>query len=131
MAALLTPILSAPAACSRETSSTERTPPPTVSGMKTCSAGPDDVVGGRPVVDRGRHVEERDLVGALLVVGAGQLDRVARVAQVEEVHALDHAPGGDVEAGDDPDGEGRVGGRHDQSLAAWIGLTRMARAPRS
>lgn len=38
IAALLTPILSAPHCCSRATSSTLRTPPPTVSGMKTCSA---------------------------------------------------------------------------------------------
>src|SRR5690554_5427916 len=38
IAALFTPTLSAPAPCSRATSSTLRTPPPTVSGMKTCSA---------------------------------------------------------------------------------------------
>ncbi len=38
MAALFTPILSAPLASSRATSSALRTPPPTVSGMKTCSA---------------------------------------------------------------------------------------------
>ena len=31
-------ILSAPALSSRRTSSTARTPPPTVSGMKTCDA---------------------------------------------------------------------------------------------
>ena len=35
----------------------------------------------------------------------GQLDRVAGVAQVDEVDALDHPPGVDVEAGDDPDGD--------------------------
>ena len=38
IAAVLTPTLSAPARSSRSTSSTERTPPPTVSGMKTASA---------------------------------------------------------------------------------------------
>ena len=38
MAAVLTPTLSAPARRRRSTSSTVRTPPPTVSGMKTCSA---------------------------------------------------------------------------------------------
>ena len=37
-AAVLTPTLSAPARNRRSTSSTVRTPPPTVSGMKTCSA---------------------------------------------------------------------------------------------
>ena len=37
-AAVFTPTLSAPARSSASTSATERTPPPTVSGMKTCSA---------------------------------------------------------------------------------------------
>ena len=37
-AAVLMLTLSAPARSSRSTSSTERTPPPTVSGMNTCSA---------------------------------------------------------------------------------------------
>jgi len=37
-AAVLMLILSAPALSSRRTSSTARTPPPTVSGMKTCAA---------------------------------------------------------------------------------------------
>jgi hypothetical protein len=38
MAAVLSETLSAPARSSRSTSATLRTPPPTVSGMKTCSA---------------------------------------------------------------------------------------------
>ena len=38
-------------------------------------------------------------------LGAGEFDRIARVAQVGEVHALDHAAGVHVEAGDDPDRE--------------------------
>nr|BFE88960.1 hypothetical protein GCM10020093_115610 [Planobispora longispora] len=38
MAAVFSDTLSAPARSSRSTSSTARTPPPTVSGMKTCSA---------------------------------------------------------------------------------------------
>jgi hypothetical protein len=38
MAAVFTPTLSAPARSRRSTSFGERTPPPTVSGMKTCSA---------------------------------------------------------------------------------------------
>jgi hypothetical protein len=37
-AAVFTPTLSAPARSSSRPSSTERTPPPTVSGMNTCSA---------------------------------------------------------------------------------------------
>ncbi|CAM5733870.1 hypothetical protein SFUMM280S_00343 [Streptomyces fumanus] len=38
IAAVLTPTLSAPARSSLSTSSAVRTPPPTVSGMNTCSA---------------------------------------------------------------------------------------------
>src|SRR5690606_41975540 len=51
-----------------------------------------------------RDVEERDLVRAGGVVAARELDRVARVAQVGEVDALDDATGVDVEARDDADG---------------------------
>ncbi|SHY23077.1 Uncharacterised protein [Mycobacteroides abscessus subsp. abscessus] len=38
IAAVFTPTLSAPARSNTLTSSTDRTPPPTVSGMNTCSA---------------------------------------------------------------------------------------------
>ena len=70
----------------------------------------EDVVGGAAgqlddrlaLLVRGGDVEEDELVGALGVVALGQLDRVARVAQADEVGALDDAPGVDVEAGDDP-----------------------------
>ena len=54
----------------------------------------------RSLVRRG-DVEEDELVGALGVVALGQLDGVARVAQVDEVRALDDAPGVDVQARDD------------------------------
>ena len=57
-----------------------------------------------PVAGRG-DVEEGQLVGALLVVAGGDLDRIAGVAQLDEVDALDDAAGGDVEAGDDSFGE--------------------------
>ena len=50
---------------------------------------------------RGGDVEEHELVGALGVVALGELDRVARVAQIDEVRALDDAAGVDVEAGND------------------------------
>ena len=56
------------------------------------------------VAGRG-DVEEGELVGALLVVARGDLDRVAGVAQLDEVDALDDAAGGDVEAGNDAFGE--------------------------
>ena len=69
----------------------------------------EDVVGGAarelddrvaPLV-RGGDVEEDELVGALGVVARGELDRVAGVADVDEVRALDDAAGVDVEARDD------------------------------
>ena len=56
------------------------------------------------VAAAGRDVEEGQLVDALRVVELGELDRVAGVAEVLEVDALDDAPGVDVEAGDDTDG---------------------------
>jgi len=40
----------------------------------------DDVA----VVGAGSDVEEGDLVGALLVVAAGDLDRIAGIAQLDE-----------------------------------------------
>ena len=54
---------------------------------------------------RGVDVEEDQLVGALGVVGQRGLDRIAGVAQVEELHALDHAAVLDVQARDDALGE--------------------------
>ena len=69
----------------------------------------EDVVGGAPrerrdgvppLVRRG-DVEEDQLVGALRVVARGELHGVARVADVDEVRALDDASGVDVEARDD------------------------------
>ena len=74
--------------------------------MKTSSAVRETIsrVVARPSCG-GRDVEEGQLVGTLGVVAPGQLDRVAGVAEVLEVHALDDAPRVDVEAGDDADGE--------------------------
>ena len=61
----------------------------------------DDVAHDLPAVARGGDVEEDELVRALGVVGLGAFDRVAGVAQLLEPDALDHAPGGHVQAGDD------------------------------
>ena len=55
-----------------------------------CAAGKLD--GGGAVVARRCDVEEYDLVCALLVIALCELDWVARVAQIHEVHALDDAP---------------------------------------
>jgi len=61
----------------------------------------DDVA----VVGAGGNVEEGDLVGTLLVVAARDLDRIAGIAQLDEIDALDHAPGLHVQAGNDAFGE--------------------------
>ena len=108
-AAVLTDTLSAPARSSRRASSTVRMPPPIVNGMNTSSAvrRATSTMVSRPSRRRG-DVEEHELVGALGVVAGGQLDRVAGVAQVDEVHALDDAAVVDVEAGDDPGGAHRI-----------------------
>ena len=52
--------------------------------------------------DRRGDVQEHDLVGALAVVPGGQLDRIAGVDQIDEVDALDHPAGVDVETRDHP-----------------------------
>ena len=67
-------------------SSTVRTPPPTVSGMKQRSAVAahhveDDVA----VLVAGGDVEEGELVGAGRVIGDRRRDRIARVAQIDEI----------------------------------------------
>ena len=62
----------------------------------------DDVDHRVAPVGRRSDVEEDQFVGALGVVARGQLDRVTRVAQPDEVDALDHAAAGHVEARDDP-----------------------------
>src|SRR5690606_28781764 len=59
----------------------------------------DDVQDDVARVGAGRDVEEGQFIGALLVVAARDLDRIAGVAQLDEVDALDDAPGVDVEAG--------------------------------
>ena len=88
----------------------------------------DDVA----LIAGGGDVQESQLVGALFVVAAGDFDRVARVDQVDEIHALDHAPGGDIQAGDDAAGQtiddGRVGDRiHlESSLARFMAASKLS-----
>src|SRR5690606_29197099 len=83
----------------------------------------DGLVGRGTILDGRGDVEEGDLVCTLLVVLRGELDGVARVAQPLEVDALHDAPRRDVEARDD------AGDDAHQILAAWMALTRIARAP--
>ena len=54
----------------------------------------------RALVRRGGDVEEHELVGTGGAVARGELDRVARVTQVDEPDALDHPAAVDVEARD-------------------------------
>ena len=63
----------------------------------------DHVENGAAALVAGGDVEEHQLIGAGGVVGAGLLDRIAGVAQGEELDALDHAAVLDVQAGDDSD----------------------------
>ena len=53
----------------------------------------------------GGDVEEAELVGAGRVIGNRRLDRIAGVAQIDEVDALDDAAVLDVQAGNDADFE--------------------------
>src|SRR5690606_13748993 len=74
--------------------------------------GDEDVFGyvasqfddGVALVGRCGDVEEHELVGAFEVVAGRQLHRIASVAQIDEVRALDDPTGVDVEAGDHPRG---------------------------
>ena len=59
----------------------------------------DDVVHDAAAVARSGDVEEDEFVGALRVVGFRRLDGIAGVAELLKFHALDHAAGVDVQAG--------------------------------
>ena len=105
-AAVFTLTLSAPDIRILRASATDRMPPPTVSGMKTSPRGArhnirHDVarVAGR------RDVEKHQFVRALVVIALGEFHRIARVAQVDEVDAFDHAAAGDIETGNDALGQ--------------------------
>ena len=66
---------------------------------------PDHVPEDLPPLVAGGDVEEDQLVGPFRIIPRGDLDRIARVAEVEEVRPLDHAAMVDVEARDDPLGQ--------------------------
>src|SRR3546814_7102027 len=57
----------------------------------------------------GGDIEEAEFVGGLRIVDPRLFDRIARILQLDEVHALHHAPAGDVEAGNDAAGDGPLG----------------------
>jgi hypothetical protein len=59
---------------------------------------------GLSVVSSRGDVQEGDLIGTFLIVAARDLDWIAGIADIDELDAFDHAPGIDVETGDDPFG---------------------------
>ncbi len=67
--------------------------------------GLDHVIEQRPRFDARLDIEKRELVGALLVVAPRDLDRIAGIAQIDEIDALDDAALGDVQTGNDALGE--------------------------
>jgi len=71
----------------------------------------DDVQDGVAVLVAGRDVEEGELVGAGGIVDPRLLDRIAGIAQADELHALHDAAVLDVEAGDDANLEHRAATR--------------------
>ena len=96
-------------------------PPPTVKRDEHLLGGAADDVDDRVAgVRRRGDVEEHELVGALGVVAGGQLDGIAGVAEVDEVHALDDAAGVDVEAGD------HTGDAHAASASSTVKAPRRA-----
>ena len=108
-AAVLTPTLSAP--CAEQPVDVVGAAHSPAHGQRDEDAlggAAHDVVGRRAVPGAGGDVEEGQLVGTLRVVDPGHLDRVTGVPQIDEVHALDHPAGVDVQARDDADGEGHA-----------------------
>ena len=61
----------------------------------------DQIEHGAAVFMRRVDVEKTQLVRAGRVIGPRRFDRVAGIHEVDEVHALDHAAIGHVEAGDE------------------------------
>ena len=57
-----------------------------------------------------RRCRGNQFVGPILLVAAGDLDRVAGVAELFEMDALDDSTAIDVEAGNDPFGQHRLDG---------------------
>jgi hypothetical protein len=54
----------------------------------------------------GRDIEEAQFVRPGRIVGLCLFDRIASVLEIDKVHALDHAPVGNVETRDDADADG-------------------------
>lgn len=52
-----------------------------------------------------RDIEEAELIGPFTIVYRRHLDRIARVAEVDETHAFDNAAIFHIETGNDPLGQ--------------------------
>ena len=61
----------------------------------------DDVEDQATLIRTRGDIEKRDFVCAFIVVAFGDFNRVAGIAQIDEIDALDHAAGVDIETGDD------------------------------
>src|SRR5690606_18473483 len=53
----------------------------------------------------GGDVQERELVGALLVVPTGDFNGIAGIGQIDEIDPFDDAPRRDIQAGNDAPGQ--------------------------
>ena len=65
----------------------------------------DDVEDQAAIIAAGGDIEKGEFVGALVIVAVRDLHRIAGILQLDEIDALDHAAGGDVETGNDAFGE--------------------------
>ncbi len=61
----------------------------------------------RPAFVPGGNVEKDELVGTIRFIPAGNFDRIAGIAQIDEMNALDHPAAIDVQTGNDALGEQR------------------------
>src|SRR5690606_3188878 len=61
----------------------------------------DDVENRLAILVRGGDVEEAEFVRARRIVDDRRLDRIARIDEIDELHALDHAAVFYIEAGND------------------------------
>ena len=77
----------------------------------------------------GGDVEKHQFVGAFRLVPRGHLDRIAGIAQVQEIGSLDHATAVDIEAGNDAFGE--HGGEVPRKAIRHSGTTRREKWPKS
>ncbi len=102
MAAVLIETLSAPAeSSSRMSLDRAHAAPDRQRDEHLIGRALDDVDHRAAAVGGGGDVEEDELVGAFAVVERGQLDRIAGIAQIDELDAFDDAAAGHVQTGND------------------------------